>query len=95
MVVNAVLFQSTTAPEAKPVPLTVRVKAVPPAVVEFGLTDVMTCRAAMVKVEPAEFTPFSATVTLAVPAVAMRLAVTGAVNCEALAKLVVSAVPFH
>ena len=95
VVASAVEFHCTTAPEAKPVPLTVSVKAGPPAVATFGLRDVITCIAAMVKVAPADVTPFSTTVTFAVPTAAMRLAGTWAVNCEALAKLVVSAVPFH
>ena len=95
LVVSALPFHWTTAPETKPVPLTVRVKAGPPAVAESGLSEVITWPAVMVKVALADGTPFSTTVTLAGPAAAMRLAGTWAVNCVALTKVVVSALPFH
>ena len=41
VVVNPVLFHCTTAVEVKPAPLTVSVKAGPPAVAESGLSEVM------------------------------------------------------
>jgi hypothetical protein len=95
VVVNPVLFHCTTAPEIKPVPLTVSVKAGPPAVAESGLSEAITGPALIVKVAPPEVTPLSTTVTVAVPGAAMRLAGTWAVNCVALTKVVVSAVVFH
>ena len=95
MVVNATPFHCTAAPEAKPAPLTVSVKAVPPADAEFGLRDVITCPAAIVKVASAEVTPFSPTATFAAPPAVIKLAGTCADNCVALTKFVVSAVPFH
>jgi hypothetical protein len=81
--------------ETKPVPLTVSVNAAAPAVAVFGLRDVMTGPAVMVKVAPADVTPFSTTVTVAVPAEAMRFAGTWAVNWLEFTKVVVSAVLFH
>ena len=95
VVVSAVLFQWTTAPERKPVPFTVRMKAGPLAVAAMGLREVITGSAATVKLAAPEVTPFSTTVTDAVPGVAMRLAVTWAVNCVEFTKVVLSDVPFQ
>ena len=95
LVVSAVPFHWTTAPERKPVPLTVRVKAGPPSIAELGLSELITGAAAMVKVALVDVIPFSTTVTVTVPGEAMRLAVTCAVNCVALTKVVVSEVPFQ
>jgi len=50
---------------------------------------------AMVKGSAFESPPSPVTVTLAVPAVAMRAAGTPAVNWEALTKVVASGTPFH
>ena len=61
-----------------------------PAVVVAGTTW-----AVMVKASALEVPPSPVTVTLAVPAAAMRAAGTAAVNWEALTKVVVSGAPFH
>jgi len=71
-------------------PVTVSVKAAPPAVAEGGLRLVrlgIGLDAWIVKLSPAEVPPPGPalkTVTLAVPAVAMSAAVIAAVNCVAL-----------
>jgi len=72
-VVSAVPFHCTTALETKPVPFTVMGKAAPPAVAEFGLSEVITGAGATVKVAGFEVTPLSTTVTATVPGAAMRL----------------------
>ena len=95
VVVSAVEFHCTTAPATNPVPLTVSVKLAWPTVALLGLSEVIAGPALMVKVAPVEVTPFSVTVMVAEPAVATKLAATGAVNCESLANVVVSAVEFH
>ncbi len=96
VVPSAVPFQFTTAPETKPVPSTSRVKAPLPAFTEDGLRPVMeTAGAVTVKVEFGDVPADSLTVTLAVPAVAMRFVGTVAVNCVALPKVVASGVPFQ
>jgi len=79
-----VVFQRTPALETKPVPLIVSVKAGPPAVDVSGLREVITGPEEMVKVAPLDVTPFTTTVTVAVPGVAMRVGATIAVNCVAL-----------
>ena len=90
------LPHSIVAPETKFVPLTVRVNSGPPAVTEVGEIPLMVGTAALiVNVAPVDVPPESVTVTLAVPALAIRLAGTEAVNCVALAKDVVSAVLPH
>jgi len=71
------------------------VNAGPPSNAELGLSELITCAAEMVKLAPVDVTLFSTTVTVTVPGVAMRLAVTWAVNCAALTKVVVSAVLFQ
>ena len=73
-------------PETKPVPLIVSVKAAPPTVPEGGFRLVTVGAALMVKVEAAEAAaaPGVVTVTLAVPAVVIRLGATVAVNFVAL-----------
>lgn len=50
-------FHSTTAPEAKPLPMTVKVNAELPAVIVFGLIELMVGAATMVKVSWLEVTP--------------------------------------
>jgi hypothetical protein len=95
VVVRAVAFQRTTAPETKPAPFTVRVKAGPPAVAEFGLREVIAGAGAIVKGDPLVVIPAENTVTVAVPAVAIRVAEIGAVSWLALTKPVVRGVPFQ
>jgi hypothetical protein len=95
VVLSADPFHSTTAVERKPAPFTLKVKAVPPAVAVLGLSEVIAAPGAIVNVAPAEVTPFSVTATVTDPALATRLAATGAVNCVALTNVVVSAVEFH
>ena len=94
VVASAVVPHCTVAPETKFVPLIVRVKAAPPAVTELGLKLAIVGGGGglMVNVDPAEVPPGVATVTLAVPAVAIRLAGTAAVSCLALTNVVVRAV---
>jgi hypothetical protein len=93
----AVPFQSTVAPERNPVPFTVSVKAGPPAVAEVGFRLVITGAAALIlKVTAAdELPPGFVTTMFAVPAAAMRLAGTAAVNCVALTNVVSSAFVFQ
>jgi len=96
LVTSAAPFQFTVAPDTKPMPLTVSVKAVPPAVAEVGLKLVMIRLVLIWKDCDLEATlPGLITVTLAGTAVAIKLAGTAAVNCVALTKLVTSAVPFQ
>jgi hypothetical protein len=98
-VASPVPFHFTVEVETKFVPATVRVNAAPPAVAlegesEVGVGDGLL----MVKVSPLDVPPPGVgftTVTDAVPAVAMSLAGTEAVNFVALPYVVVSPVPFH
>ncbi len=92
---SAVPFQSTTAPEANPVPFTVSVNAAPPAVVLEGLSELIVGPGAMVNVASADVTPPETTVIGTVPCDAIRLADTDAVNCIALTYVVDSTEPFH
>src|ERR1039457_5991806 len=88
-------FHSTADPFTNPVPFTVRVKADPPAVAELGLRLVM-ANVPTVKLAPLEVLPPGlATVMVAVPARAVRLAGPAAVNCVALTNVVDSKDPFH
>jgi hypothetical protein len=77
-------FQFTVEPETKAVPFTVSVNPAPPAVAEVGLRPVVVRTALLiVKVWALEVPPPGAgfaTVTEAVPAVAMSAAVIAAVN---------------
>jgi hypothetical protein len=99
VVARPLLFHCTTELETKLVPLTVRLKAGPPAAVLEGESKLavgtgllMVNVRALVVPPPGEgFT----TVTDAVPAVAMSPAGTEAVNCVLLTWLVVSPVAFH
>jgi hypothetical protein len=97
VVVSAVPFQFTTAPLRKFVPFTVSVNAGPPAGVETGLRLVIVGvgmvmeKLVAVEVLPPEF----ATVTLALPPLAISAAVTVAVTCVLPTNVVDSAVPFH
>lgn len=99
VVARALPFHCTVEPLTNPLPLTVSVKAAPPAVAEFGLSVVMAgVGLLMVKVRELALPPPGAglfTVTLAVPAAAMSLAGIAAVNCVALTKVVVRRFPFH
>jgi hypothetical protein len=95
LVISAVVFHSTTAPEAKPVPFTVSVNAGPPADIVLGLRDVIAGPATTVKFTELELTPPEVTVTCAVPGLATWLAKTVAVSCVELTKTVPSGVPFH
>lgn len=97
VVVSAVPFQFTTAPLRKLVPFTVSVNAAPPAGVEAGFrlvivgVGIVMEKLVAVDVLPPEF----ATVTLALPPLAISAAITVAVNCVLLTNVVVSPVPFH
>ena len=92
-------FQRTTDPLTKFEPLTVRVKAGPPAVAEAGLMLASTGAGLMIaKATSFELPPPGAglkTVTEAEPAPATSLAGMDAVNRLPLAKLVARLLPFH
>src|SRR5512139_1276250 len=99
VVVLLVPFHLTTAPETKLLPLTVRVKAPPPAVAELGDRVLIAGTGLLiVKVRAPEVPPPGAglkTVTLAVPAVAMSVVVIEAVSWVEEPKVVVRSPPFH
>ena len=95
VVVSAVPFQRTAAPDTKALPFTVSVKAGPPAVAEFGLREVIAGAAAIVNGDPLVAIPAESTVTEALPAAAIRVAGIKAVSWVALTKVVVSGAPFH
>jgi hypothetical protein len=90
-------FHRTVAPERKPVPFTVRVKAAAPELAEFGLRLVMAGTGVLTgKLKAFDDTPSgSITTTVAVPAAAIRLAGTGAVSCVALTNVVTRADPLN
>jgi hypothetical protein len=86
--------------ERKLLPLTVRLNVDPPATAEPGLSDVMTgpptVIALILNVSALEAVlPGFTTVTLALPAFAIRLPGTAAVNCVPFTKVVESGEPFH
>src|SRR5262245_55415112 len=85
IVVRVLPFHRTLEPLTKPVPLTVNVKPALPAMVAFGEIDVIAGAGLLiVNVAAGDDPPPGAgllTTTLAVPAVAMSLAVIAAVNC--------------
>ncbi len=97
VVVSAAPFHCTAAPERKLVPFTVSVNAAPPAVAEVGLRLLMRgVGALMGNVAAADgLPPVFTAVTLALPELAIKLAVTAAVNWVELTNVVVSAEPFH
>jgi hypothetical protein len=95
VVARAAPFQRTTAPAAKLLPFTVRVKAAAPAIAELGLSEVIAGGEAIVNDKPLLATPPESTVTVAVPAAAIRVAGTAAVSWLVLTKVEVSAVPFQ
>jgi hypothetical protein len=90
-------FHCTVSPERKFEPFTVSVKAAPPTVADVGLSVVITGAGGLIVnglcVETVP--PVFATVTLALPALAIKLAGTAAVSCVPFTTVVVSAVPFH
>ena len=94
-VVSGELFHSTTAPEVKPVPLTVRVKAALNATMEAGLSVVIAGGGVIVKLSAGDETAPVLTSTLALPALAIRLPGTDAVIWVALTYVVASVAPFH
>jgi hypothetical protein len=90
-------FHSTFHPLTKPEPLTVSVKAAPPAMAEPGLSPAITGGAGLM-VNVAAFDkppPGLSTVTLALPGEAISLAGMAALSWVALTKVVVTAAPFH
>jgi len=98
VVVSGVPFQSTVAPLTKFEPFTVSVKPIPPAVIEIGLRLVIEGAegALMGNVAGADgLPPEFVTVMLALPMVAIKLAVTAAVSCVELTNVVVSPAPFQ
>jgi hypothetical protein len=95
VVVRAVAFQRTTAPDTKALPFTVSVKTGPPAVAEFGLREAIAGAAAIVNGDPLVVIPAESTVIEAVPAAAISVAGTRAVSWLALTKVVVRGVPFQ
>jgi hypothetical protein len=99
LVVSAVPFQFTTAPLTKLLPFTVSVNAAPPTNALAGESEETIGAVLLIaKVTGADVPPPGAglvTVMLADPALAISLAGTWAVSWLALAKVVVSAVPFH
>lgn len=89
-------FHRTTAvPCAKLLPLTVKVKAGPPAVAEPGFKLAIAGAGLTVNDSALVVVPPESTVTDTLPAAAIKLAGTAAVSCVALPNVVVSAVPFH
>src|ERR1019366_3014156 len=94
---NGVPFHRIAAPATKPVPLTFRVNAGPPAVAELGLrleiegTGGVTAKVSALEGALAELT----TVMLALPGATIRLADTAALKRVALANIVGNGVPFH
>ena len=88
VVVSEAAPQLTVVDEVKLAPLTISVKAAPPAVADAGLRLVMDVGGKMMVKTALLEAPL--TVTLIAPAVAIRLAGTSAANCEALTKVVTS-----
>ena len=88
---NADPFQFTTAPEANPVPFTVRVKPEPPAAAEDGLSELIAGPAAIVNGKKL-LVKNSGDVAemVAVPGAAIKSGVTCAVKVVLLTKLVAS-----
>lgn len=93
---KAVLPNFVTALSVKLVPSIINRNATPPLVAESGLKLVMVGSGGlMVNVAPVEVPPAVVTVTLILPAVAIRLAGTDAASSVELMNIVVSAVPPH
>ena len=102
VVVRAAPFQRTWEVPTKLLPFTVSVKAVPPAGVLVGASEVSAgtgfAAALMVNVKPFDVPPPGAgvtTVTCALPAVTMSLAGIAAVTWPAFTNVVVRAAPFQ
>src|SRR6267143_5645078 len=99
VVVRAAPFHCTVLPLTKPLPLTVSVKAAPPAVALVGDTDVSVGAGLFSENACAAVVPPPGvgvtTVTLAVPAAAMSAAVIAAVSWMGLTKVVVRVAPFQ
>lgn len=96
VVVSAVPFHCVTVSAPKPLPFMVSVKAGPPAVAADGFNDLIAGPAFIVKsLAGWNVTPPEATVTSAVPGLAMSFAATEAVSLFGLTKLVGDADPFH
>ena len=86
----------TVHPETNPVPLIVSVKPPLPTIDELGLSEVITgFGGPIVKLTPLEVIPPDSTLTVAVPADAIKFDGTEAVNWVTFAKLVATADPFH
>jgi hypothetical protein len=99
VVCSPFLFHFTVEVETKFVPVTVSVNAGPPAAALEGESEVAPGSGlSIVKGSPLDVPPPGVgfiTVTAAIPAVAMSLAGTEAVNSVSLTYVVVSPVPFH
>ncbi len=94
--VSAELFHSTVVLLLNPEPFSVSVNAGPPAAADEGEMLLMVRFEVTVKGSGAdEVCPVADTPTASVPAVAMRLAGTDAVNCVDETKEVLSVDPFH
>ena len=97
-VTSSLPFHCTFDALVKAEPFTMRMKLPLPGVAEAGDSELMfgPVGAAMVKVNALDVPPFGVvTVTLAVPAPAIRLAVTTPVIWVALTNVVASGLPFH
>jgi hypothetical protein len=96
VVVRSRAFQRTTEVGTKLLPVTVRVKAEPPAIVDAGeRLELVGEGLLIVRVRAFEETPLVATVTWAVPARAMSVAEIAALSRAAETKVVVRLLPFH
>src|SRR5579864_106751 len=88
----------TVAPLTKPTPVTVNVNAAEPATAFKGESELIAGIALLIVNETAFDVPPEGgfvTVTVAVPAVAISVAVIGAVNCAELTNVVVLAAPLN
>jgi hypothetical protein len=94
-VVNAVPLKFTTESAPKLLPFTVNVNDALPAVALVGLIEVIEGPGLTVKLVELEASPPEVTVTGIVPAVAIKLDGTAAVNCVLLTNVVARADPFH
>lgn len=98
VVVSTLAFHKTTSPDTKFAPVTVSVNAVPPAVALVGDMEFRVGGGALMEklsalVVPPPLGP--CTTTVAVPALAIRLAETLAVSCVADTNAVLNALPFQ
>jgi hypothetical protein len=99
-VIAGLVPKFTVAPATKPVPVRVKVKAVPPTVAKVGAREVSVGAEAALIVNDRmpDVPPPGAgfvTVTVAVPAVAISAAVIAADSCVAFTKVVVLTVPLN